>query len=411
VNKERLNVLAIYAVSFISMVSVAVSPALAPISKHFSWASAMQIQMLVTLPSLAMIPSALVSTTILKRYSIKSLFLANLAVAFLGGFLPLFLSNYYLILLLRVISGFSLGFIQILLSVTITTRIPEASQGKVMGGRTFFTSLGAMVFSYAGGMLADIDWHYSFLPFLLAVPIIAVTAMFLQRMEPLPTTPSDEAQGRFKFDSVTVFICLFTVVHIIFLQTIITNVSLFIDAEGFGTATTAGIAVAIYNLSGLFCGFIMSKMYTALKGYSMVVCFISSCVGILMIGLSQNIVLVCIGCFFCGCGMASILGIGPLDITRTVRRENATRAISLFAIAIFFGSFLNPYVIIPMANVVREDSIRMRYLTAGIMLVLQTVTFEIVRRKRFQQYYVQNGEGAPPEGQEETPSLSRAFKD
>ncbi len=391
-NRKMLwHELAIYAASFMSMVSVAVSPALASIAKEFSWASTTQIQMLVTLPALAQVPAAFISPSAQKKFSIKTLYIFNLCVALIFGIMPYFMNNYYAILATRAVVGFALGTIQILLSVTITTRFPEKDQGRVMGGRTFATSLGAIIISYIGGRLADIDWHLSFLPFIIALPVILITWAGMLRMPPLEEeVKSDEDKPAKKviIDGITLFICLFTVFEMVFLSSFNTNISMYIDAEKFGTATISGVAVAIYNAAGLVCGFLMARMYRKFKGTSLFIGFMCSATGILMIGLARVIWLVYAGGFLAGFGLSALLGFGPMDITGTITKERASMAISWFAIAIFLGSFLTPYIVNPLTKLIDHTGpVRTRFVVSGVMLFVQAILYETLRRRKFIKYF------------------------
>ena len=289
-------------------------------------------------------------------------------------------------------SGFSLGFIQILLSVAITTRFQPADQGRVMGGRTAATSLGVIVIAYLSGVLADINWQLAFLPYLVIVPAIVISWIGLHKMAPLPQEPSKPEPQREKkklLDAVTVLICVSALVHTVFLQTFSTNSALFIDQEKFGSAAVAGAGMSVYQVGGLVCGLFMSKLYRRLRGKALFFGFLASAVGILLTGFAMNRYLVYAGGFFAGFGLSALLGFGPLDITGTIPKERVQLPISLFAIAIFFGTFLTPFVVLPAANLIRPDSVRMRFLFAGVMIVLQAVIYELIRRRRFAACYEQ----------------------
>jgi MFS family permease len=115
--------------------------------------------------------------------------------------------------------------------------------------------------------------------------------------------------------------------------------------------------------------------------------FLSSAVGLSLIGLSVGMPMVFAGAFFSGFGMSSLLGIGPLDITGTIPRERASMGISWFAIAIFFGSFITPYVVNPLTDLFRQDSIRTRFIVSGALLFVQAVLYETIRRRYFSADY------------------------
>lgn len=388
--RERFNELAIYTISFFSMVAYSIPPALALIAKDFSWIGSTQIQLIITLPSLAMLPTAILAPIMQKKYSIKTLFLYNFILTLLMGIAPFFLKNFTLILITRAFSGFSLGFIQILVTYTITTRFEKSQQGRVMGGRSIASGTGAMALALVGGILADVDWRLTFLLFIVMVPAFIVTWFGLNKMEPIilePKPAEKESVKKKRLDAITLFICISCVIHVIFLQCFTTNVSLFIDAEHYGTASISGIGMLAFNFSGPVFGFMLAPLYRRFKGKTMFVGFLSSAVGILLVGLAFNVYMVYIGGFFAGLGMSSYLGIGPLDITATIPKERAAIGVSLLAVTLFLGTFLSPYVVNPMANLIQGDSIRMRFLFASVMLFIQAFLFEVIRRRRFSNNY------------------------
>ena len=395
--KDRLNEFAIYAISFISMASAAINPALAMIAKSFPELSTTQIQMIITIPSFAMMLTSFASPPLLKRLSLKTLYLLNLVVVLVFSTVPFFCNNFTLIVVLRSFAGFSFSFMQILLTVTITTWFPVSRQGHLMGGRTIATSAGAIIISYFGGVISDIDWHYTFLLFLSVAPIILITWLFLYKMPPQKAeTPKKSDTGTVQtiprkkvfLDMITVFICMSAVAFLMFLQSYNTNIALMVDAENFGTATDSGVSVAIFNASGIICGMLMPTMQKKLKGRALFVTFLTGMLGTLLIGLSSSIYMVHVGSFFAGFSLMALLGFVPLDVTGTlVTKETYSYAVSLMAITVSFSGFITPYVVIPIANIFNAGSVRTRFIISGIMILIIAIAYETIRQLKYRKHY------------------------
>ena len=395
--KDRLNELAIYAISFISMSSVAFYPALAMIGKSFPELSTIQTQMLVTVPSVGMTLSAFASPPLVKRFCLKSLYIINLFIVFVFSIMPFFLKDFTVIVAIRTIAGFSFSFIQILLTVNITSWFPVSKQGRLMGGRTAATSAGSIIMSYLGGVLADIDWHYTFLLFIMVAPVIVTTWLWLKTMPPqeaiIGRTPSSAGvqtatKKKVLFDGITIFICASSVIFLMFLQSYNTNIALLIDAENFGSATDSGVSVAIFNASGIVCGLLMAVIRRKLKGRTLLITILIGMCGMLIIGIAPNIYLIHIGSFLAGFSFMAFLGFVRLDITATIVTEaTRQRAISLLAMTISFSGFLPPYVVVPVGNAINSGSVRTRFLVAGIMILIIAAAYEAIRRIKYRKHY------------------------
>ena len=389
-DSEKMHAAPIYMLSFVSMVSLVVSPALAMIAKEYSWASNTQIQLMISLPSLATIAAALVTPALQRRYSLRTLFLSNLAVMLFFGVAPFFIKSFGLILVTRVISGFSVGFLSILLNVAITTRFHKQAQGRVMGFKTVFASISAILITYFGGVLANLNWRLTFLMFLIVLPAIAVIWLKLKKEEPERSelAGSREKTRRFqKPQGITLFLCVTSFLYIIFLQCFLTNAAFLVESEHFGTSVVSGTSLAFYNLAGLLCGLLLSRMKRLLHGSTLFFGYLVSAVGILLAGLAGSSALVYAGAVFGGFGMATYLGIGPLDITGTVSREKAAGGIALLAITQYLGQFLSPLVVTPLAALFAKDSVRMRFYVSAAVLFALAVLYELVRRTRFAACY------------------------
>ena len=85
------------------------TPVLAGISEHYPSVSQSMVQMLITAPALVGMVFALLCGVLVTKISKKKLLLAAALVAFLSGMAPLLVDNFWFLLAMRLVYGFSLG--------------------------------------------------------------------------------------------------------------------------------------------------------------------------------------------------------------------------------------------------------------------------------------------------------------
>ncbi len=174
------------------MASAAISPALAKIRQAFPGTDITLIKLVLTLPSLLIIPFSLLGGWLASRMKKKTILLIGLVIYFLGGVGGGFAKSITQLLIIRGIFGMGVGLI-IPLSISLIVDFYEKQErAKMMGLSGSVSHFGGVVFLLLSGWLACMNWRYAFGVYGLSA-LIMFTVFFW-----LPEPPAKLAGGPVK---------------------------------------------------------------------------------------------------------------------------------------------------------------------------------------------------------------------
>jgi MFS family permease len=172
--------MAILSISLLTvMASAAVSPALAKIRQAFPTADITLIKLVLTLPSLLIIPFSLLSGFLAARMKKKTVLLIGLVIYFLGGIGGGFAQNITQLLVIRGLFGIGVGLIIPLSTSLIADFYEGAERTKVMGLSGSVSHLGGVIFLLLSGWLACMSWRYAFGVYALSLITAVMLAVWL----------------------------------------------------------------------------------------------------------------------------------------------------------------------------------------------------------------------------------------
>lgn len=174
------------------MASAAISPALAKIRQAFPGTDITLIKLVLTLPSLLIIPFSLLGGWLASRMKKKTILLIGLVIYFLGGVGGGLAKSITQLLIIRGIFGIGVGLI-IPLSISLIADFYEKQErAKMMGLSGSVSHFGGVVFLLLSGWLACINWRYAFGVYGLSA-LIMFTVFFW-----LPEPPAKQVTGPVK---------------------------------------------------------------------------------------------------------------------------------------------------------------------------------------------------------------------
>ncbi len=144
------------------MASAAISPALAKIRQAFPSADITLIKLVLTLPSLLIIPFSLLGGWLASRMKKKAILLIGLVIYFIGGVGGGLARSIEQLLIIRGLFGVGVGLI-IPLSISLIADFYEKEErAKMMGLSGSVSHFGGVVFLLLSGWLACMSWRYAF---------------------------------------------------------------------------------------------------------------------------------------------------------------------------------------------------------------------------------------------------------
>lgn len=193
---DNFIVLAILSVSMLTiMAASAVSPALSSIKEAFPGTSDTSVKMVMTLPSVVMIPFSLLSGWLSARINKKCLVMAGIVLYLIFGIGGAFVSSFNHLLLCRACFGMSIGILMPLSNTLIFDLIAQTRQNQVMGLSVSSNQIGGIIFLSTAGVLAGISWRYCFGVYLLAILSLIIVAWKLPSIPPLRQTAKQSKEA------------------------------------------------------------------------------------------------------------------------------------------------------------------------------------------------------------------------
>jgi MFS family permease len=201
-NKTLIKI-SILSISLLTvMASAAISPALAKIAQAFPGTDPTLIKLVLTLPSLLIIPFSLLAGWLATRMKRKHILVVGLIIYFIGGVGGGLAQNITQLLVIRGLFGIGVGLI-IPLSISLIADFYEKEErAKMMGLSGSVSHFGGVIFLLLSGWLACISWRYAFAVYGLSA-LIMLTVLFW-----LPESENKRSAGAVKAKlPAEVFLC------------------------------------------------------------------------------------------------------------------------------------------------------------------------------------------------------------
>lgn len=334
--KLKFGVLAVSAMGMGAMVT---NPVLADIMKAFPDIDPTTVMLISGLPSLFIVFFAPIYGK-LTQYFPKKTLLAFAALCFaVGGFLPAFLTNFTLILVMRCLLGVGLGFLLPMAADLISDFFDGHERETMMGFQSAFTSIGGILYQMAGGFLGSFGWNYAFYAYLIGV--IIFLAVHVTLPEPQRKVAPQGEKLKMPSRVLPSFISLFAFQMILFILT--NNAAVMLDGEKIGDASSIGLALTLMTVGGLIGGFFAGKAMRIFKEYTFTLLYFLLGVGFGIGYTSYTLSQFFVATTIIGLAMGVLVPSYWVKISVTVPPPLIALAISIGVSAMNIGGFVQPY--------------------------------------------------------------------
>lgn len=375
---ERVAV-AIILMQLITMGAVGISPALAQIGAAFPDRSTEEIQLLMSLPSLATIFSSLFTTVVSDKLGKKNTVILGIVIFLVTGLVPVFASQWAIVVASRIGIGLGCGLVNTLNNVLVFDHFDDVDQQNSLLGWTHIgNDLGYVIMAMAAGYLTLISWQTVFL--VHAVGIIALLVVIFCLPNDRAVRPVGEATratdvkpaGRRHITGAAVF---WVVVMLFFegtLHTFSMNISYLVEESGAGGSVLAGYASTMMTVGGFFISLFYGKIASVLKRWTFAVGVLIDVMAmfILYSVRSDTGTLAVVGGTMIGIGMVMVFSSGISFVMRSLNPATAAIGSTMFMVAINGSQFLNTYWAAFLTNTFADGSFAGRFLCAGIVLAI-----------------------------------------
>jgi MFS family permease len=342
---ETLLKVTVLSLALLKLSATAISPILAVMAKAFPSVAKENIQMLLVLPMLVMIPFTLASGAIANRVSKKLLIVLGLILFSIGGLAPVFLDSFPLIMASRVVLAIGLGIFFPFIAGLIADFFHGPDFNSMMGFQSATGCVGGILAAVIPGFLCAINWHYAFLYHGIGILILLLVLFRLPEPERVRQEKSETA-ARKRSLPLAVYVLSFAMALLgLFMNSFYANVALIIDKEHLGSAGSSGMVIAMFTVGWLVTGVLFGKISRLLKQFCSPLGLALTGPGFLLAAYAHSLPLFTIGAVVAGLGLGLF---GPsvfADIGRRAPQSLNALAFALGFVCTNLGAFLTPIVL------------------------------------------------------------------
>lgn len=363
------------------MASAAISPALGNIAAFFSETDPTTIKLIITLPSIMIIPFSFLSGKLADCMKKKTLLVIGLLAYISGGIGGGFVSDIHLLLLLRGLLGVGVGLILPISSALISDFYKGEEATKMTGWVAASNNLGGIIAVVFSGWLATLSWRYAFMVYLIGLVPLLLVALFLPEPEKQP-----EKTRTAKRLPPVVFTASFLMFFVmVVFYAIPTNIAMFIRGEDMGSAGASGMALATVTTASFIAGAMFSRVQAVFKSYMAALQAALMAAGFYCIACSNTIAGIFVGGGLIGFSFGNFFPMALLLVVKGVPREQNVKAMAVVGSFIFFGQFFSPVFFDAIAWFTGKTDIRFVFRLAAALMTAAAILFigkKISRLKR-----------------------------
>lgn len=376
---------AILTMSFLQMATSAIAAVLAQIAEEFLRISEITIQYLMTFPNLMIVVMSMLTARLSICFSKRTLSIIGLFLGCLAGVGSfLFHESIVFLYIWAGMLGTGIGLIIPIATSLISDYFEGNEKDKFLGYQTSAANIGSMVMTFVGGMLASIGWYYNYLVYLLAIPGLILTFLFVPKENVVQTeittstTVTDQkntasSQVWFYFVVAALFMLLFYIAP--------TNLALLTAERGINNPMIAGTAATILLFGGTVMGLFFGKISAQIKKNAIPAGFFVLMTGYLLIYGTHQISLLYAGSFLIGTSNTLVLTCCMGSVATVDKAQSTFRMSMVFAVA-NLGTFFTPALTGISKQILQTEMVSARFLFTAITAAVIMITTAIFLNKR-----------------------------
>ena len=372
--KSKIKI-AILSIASLVMISLTASAILAEIQMHFTEVSQTFISMILTIPPLLGVIFAFIAGPLSMKISKKNIIIFGLTCGLVGGSVSFLLGpvNFYILLFCSVLIGIAQGITSTMTMALIADYFSGDERGALMGLQSAFLNGGSMVLLFTAGLLANIQWNYSYIVYLAFIPVIVINLRNLPNDKPQSLNDGKNDQKKQKLNSRVFFTGFILFSFGVFLFVFHTNIALFIASEGLGSASTSGMVNASLPAAGMIAGILFGRVQKRLKTLTIPTALGITGIGMILVYAIGNLPALFLAAMCCGFGMATIMPSGTFIAANAVAPALSAMAIAIVTGAFNLGMFVSPFISNILVNLIGSENIASKFLMAGVGLLIIAV--------------------------------------
>lgn len=370
-NITLITLIAIWSVSAVtSLPGLAVSPILGDMNNIFPKASDLEIQMLTSLPSLLIIPFVLLAGRLSTGRDKLPMLYLGLAIFTLCGVACLVAKSMTALIIISSILGIGAGMIIPLSTGLVVDYFTGDFRVKQLGYSSAINNLTLVGATALTGYVADINWHLSFLVYLL--PGVSLLLCLAMRRESAAAEPieSDQykQQGINKRHLAVLTLFYFVIT---FASLVVTFDTAFLFEKYKIRQELAGVSISLFFLAIMLPGLFLSHIIKYTRSYTNVISTLLLTLGLLSMTIFKSPAMLVIGVILSGFGYGIMQPLIYDKAAIIAPPHLATQALSIVMAANYIAIILCPFIIDAVRKLFATQSISFSF---GLCAVVAAVT-------------------------------------
>lgn len=334
------------------MAGAAIAPALGLIKQHFAYRPAILVQLIVSMPALFIIVTNFFFSTVASHLSSRTIAISGLLLYVVAGAGCYFCADIYALMIMRGLLGVSVGLIMPLSTGLLAFYYPPERQAQLMGFSAAMNQMGGVVATLLAGLLAQVEWNYAFLVYLLGLIALVMVIIWLPDARLSTEGKTIKLSNLVRFHpSVTGMFLLMTIFFVYPTNFAITAPR---QCEISTTSTTVimvGLDLVAF-LVGMAFGGIMNACRRQLKYFAPLM-FIA---GYSCLAWADGLSLIIAGSALIG--ISAGLGVPYLNTIASIKggRDSVNTVMPLLSAALYLGQFVSPLLVMPLSGVLFDKA-------------------------------------------------------
>ncbi|MGN7409502.1 MFS transporter [Sporosarcina sp. SAFN-010] len=357
------------------MAGAAISPAIGLIASNFPNADPILIKLILTAPSLIIIPFSFVSSYLTTKISKRAIVMIGLTIYIISGVGAQFTNTIEMLLAFRFVLGAGVGLVMPLSISLISDHFVGREQVKMMGYSSAFSNLGGIVTMTLAGFLATFGWKVPFNVYWMGAIIFILVYFFLPKNEPV----QPHGSGPKKRLPLSVYgYALASGSIMLVYYGIATNMALFLEQGKLGGSSVAGAVISFTTIGGMITSLTLAQLQDALKKFLIPISLLFMGLAFGCLALTSSIPVILTAVCFVGLGQGILFPLINIKALGLVNPLNSDRVIAVVSSCIYIGQFSSPLVLDSIARSMGHPTIRFQYFFIGSALVLSVIIIAIV---------------------------------
>ncbi|GDZ84359.1 MFS transporter [Leuconostoc citreum] len=374
VQNSFLFKISILSISLVLTVTTAVSTALPAMIATFKQYPSTQVEMLTTLPTISLLLTVLASSWIIKRLGARRTTLIGLIIALLAGLVPVFINDYVIVFISRLLLGVGVGLFNNLAYSLIMAVYEGEERQTMLGFQSAVGTVGNALASFVVGLLISNGWQVAFnVNWLFVIPLV-LFGLFATKIDqftnPVVTETGDTVPIKAKetTNMAVVGYVLLIATFFAFYFGLLLKLAGFLVEQHLGTAAVAATQLSVMSLIGLLPSLLYGQIYKHLRRLTIPIGLIITGLGIGIIATAGTLTMTWIGIVISGFGLPIVMPAIFGKVAEVQPEGSSNLSSALMLVGINVAVFLSPQVLAVTTQIIGQTSNKATMLVSTVML-------------------------------------------